>query len=120
MDEEEAAVLVIDILERHGSESRLVWLAELHRVSGIDKGLLRNVMNKLKKSREIREMRGAGGRIFFCLARHYVRCRDAESRPGGGMLRSKKTPRRAGPPTRTRKAKRQKGGRAGPARRRRP
>ena len=74
---------VLDVLEEWGSESKFIWFRELHRITDIDKGILRNILNELKKSREIKDMRGANNRIFFCLKKYYRKCRDAEFRYKG-------------------------------------
>ena len=70
----------LDVLEEWGAKSKFIWFRELHRVTDIDKGVLRNILNELKKSREVKEMHGTNNRIFFCLRRYYVRCRDIEFR----------------------------------------
>ena len=77
---EEATNQVVDLLEEWGSQSKFIWFRELHRITDIDKGLLRNIINELKKSREIKEMHGTNNRIFFCLRRYYIKCRDVEFR----------------------------------------
>ena len=71
---------VLDILESWGSESKFIWFRELHRITDIDKGLLRNILNDLKKSKEIKDMHGTNNRIFFCLKKYYIKCRDIEFR----------------------------------------
>ncbi|NOS61533.1 MAG: hypothetical protein HOO66_00590, partial [Nitrosarchaeum sp.] len=53
---------------------------ELHRITDIDKGLLRNILNDLKKSKEVKEMHGTNNRIFFCLRKYYTKCHDIEFR----------------------------------------
>jgi len=58
---------VLDVLEKWGSDSRFIWFRELHRITDIDKGLLRNIINELKKSKEVKDMHGTNNRIFFCL-----------------------------------------------------
>ena len=77
---EEATTQVIELLEEWGSQSKFIWFRELHRITDIDKGLLRNVLNELKKSKEIKETHGTNNRIFFCLRRYYIKCRDVEFR----------------------------------------
>ena len=77
---EEATNQVVELLEEWGSQSKFIWFRELHRITDIDKGLLRNIINELKKSREIKEMHGTNNRIFFCLRRYYIKCRDVEFR----------------------------------------
>ena len=81
-DEEykEAINQVLAVLEEWGSESKFIWLRELHRITDIDKGLLRNILNELKKSKEVKDMHGTNNRIFFCLKKYYVKCRDVEFR----------------------------------------
>ncbi len=82
MDEEreEATKITLDILEEWGSNSRFIWFRELHRITDIDKGLLRNILNELKKTKEVKEMHGTNNRIFFCLRKYYIKCRDVEFR----------------------------------------
>jgi len=79
-EREEATEITLDLLEEWGSDSRFIWLKELHRITDIDKGLLRNVLNDLKKSKEVKEMKGTNNRIFFCLRKYYIKCRDVEFR----------------------------------------
>ncbi len=79
-EREEATKLTVDTLEEWGSESRFIWFRELHRITDIDKGLLRNILNELKKSKEVKEMHGTNNRIFFCLKKYYIKCRDVEFR----------------------------------------
>ncbi len=74
---------VLDILEKWGSDSRFIWFRELHRITDIDKGLLRNIINQLKKSKEVKDMHGTNNRIFFCLKKYYIKCRDVEFRYKG-------------------------------------
>ena len=77
---EEATNQVVELLEEWGSQSKFIWFRELHRITDIDRGLLRNILNELKKSREIKEMHGTNNRIFFSLRRYYIKCRDVEFR----------------------------------------
>ena len=77
---EEATKEVIKVLEEWGAESKFIWFRELHRITDIDKGLLRNIMNELKKTKEVKEMHGTNNRIFFSLRRYYIKCRDVEFR----------------------------------------
>ena len=77
---ENATQKVLELLEEWGSESRFIWFREIHRITDIDKGLLRNILNELKKSREVKDMHGTNNRIFFCLKKYYVKCRDVEFR----------------------------------------
>ena len=79
-EREDATNRVLDILEEWGAESKFIWFRELHRITDIDKGLLRNILNELKKSREIKETKGTNNRIFFCLRKYYIKCRDVEFR----------------------------------------
>ena len=79
-EHEDATKQVLDVLEEWGSESRFIWLRELHRITDIDKGLLRNILNELKKSKEVKDMHGTNNRIFFCLKKYYIKCRDIEFR----------------------------------------
>ena len=79
-EQEEATKITLDLLEEWGSQSRFIWFRELHRITDIDKGLLRNILNELKKSKEVKEMHGTNNRIFFCLKRYYIKCRDVEFR----------------------------------------
>jgi hypothetical protein len=83
---EEAEKQVIDILEEWGAQSKFIWFRELHRITDIDKGLLRNILNELKKSKEVKEMHGTNNRIFFCLKRYYIKCRDVEFRFKGKVI----------------------------------
>ena len=79
-EREEATKITLDLLEEWGSDSRFIWFRELHRITDIDKGLLRNILNELKKTKEVKEMHGTNNRIFFCLKRYYIKCRDVEFR----------------------------------------
>ena len=79
-DREEATQQVLDVLGKWGSESRFIWFRELHRITDIDKGILRNIINELKKSKEVKDMHGTNNRIFFCLKKYYIKCRDVEFR----------------------------------------
>ena len=79
-EKEESTKVVLDLLEEWGSESRFIWFRELHRITDIDKGILRNILNDLKKSKEVKEMHGTNNRIFFCLKKYYIKCRDVEFR----------------------------------------
>ncbi len=44
MEQEKTTEQVLDVLEEWGSESRFIWFRELHRITDIDKGLLRNII----------------------------------------------------------------------------
>ena len=83
---EEATNEVIKILEEWGTESKFIWFRELHRITDIDKGLLRNILNELKKTKEVKEMHGTNNRIFFSLRRYYIKCRDVEFRFKGKVI----------------------------------
>jgi len=73
-------MLTLKILEEWGNNSRFIWFRELHRITDIEKGILRNILNDLKKSKEIQEMHGTNNRIFFCLRKYYKKCHDVEFR----------------------------------------
>ncbi|MCH9041703.1 MAG: hypothetical protein QQN58_04720 [Nitrosopumilus sp.] len=85
-EQEETTQQVLDVLEKWGSESRFIWFRELHRITDIDKGILRNIINELKKSKEIKDLHGTNNRIFFCLKKYYVKCRDVEFRFKGKVI----------------------------------
>ena len=88
VDEErdKAVKITLDLLEELGSASKFIWFRELHRITDIDKGLLRNILNELKKSKEVKEMHGTNNRIFFCLKKYYIKCRDVEFRFKGKQI----------------------------------
>ena len=79
-EQEESTQQVLDVLEKWGSESKFICFRELHRITDVDKGLLRNIINELKKSKEVKDMHGTNNRIFFCLKKYYIKCRDVEFR----------------------------------------
>ena len=85
-EREEAVKVTLELLEEWGSASKFIWFRELHRITDIDKGLLRNILNELKKSKEVKEMHGTNNRIFFCLKRYYIKCRDVEFRFKGKQI----------------------------------
>ena len=85
-EKEESTQKVLEILEEWGSESKFIWFREIHRITDIDKGLLRNIINELKKSREIEEYRSDSKRIFFCLKKHFKKCRELEKRFKGKQV----------------------------------
>ncbi len=85
-EREEATKITLNLLEEWGSESKFIWFRELHRITDIDKGLLRNILNELKKSKEVKEMHGTNNRIFFCLKKYYIKCRDVEFRFKGKQI----------------------------------
>ena len=78
-EKEEATKQVLQLLEDFGSESKFIWFREIHRLTDIDKGLLRNILNELKKSKEIIEFKSDTKRILFCLKKYYKKCRDLEN-----------------------------------------
>ncbi len=79
-EQEKVTQQILDVLEKWGSESRFIWFRELHRITDIDKGILRNIINELKKSKEVKDMHGTNNSIFFCLKKYYIKCRDVEFR----------------------------------------
>ena len=85
-EREDTTQQVLDVLEKWGSESKFIWFRELHRITDIDKGLLRNIINELKKSKEVKDMHGTNNRIFFCLKKYYIKCRDVEFRYKGKKI----------------------------------
>lgn len=85
-----ATAEVLRVLEEWGMESRMIWFRELHRITDIDKGLLRNILNGLKKSRELTEHKGPNSRIYLCLRKHRVRCSDALYRAGNAGKKGSK------------------------------
>ena len=66
-EREKAVNAALNLLEEWGSASKFIWFRELHRITEIDKGLLRNILTELKKSKEVKETHGTNNRIFFCL-----------------------------------------------------
>lgn len=85
-EREEATQKVLEILEEWGGDSKFIWFREIHRVTDIDKGLLRNIINDLKKSKEITEHHSDTKRIFFCLKKYFKKCRDLEKRFKGKQV----------------------------------
>lgn len=85
-DKDEAIEKLLELLEEWGSQSKFIWFREIHRITDIDKGLLRNIINELKKSKEISEMKGDSQRIFYCLKKYYIKCRDMEYRFKGKTI----------------------------------
>ena len=83
---EEATNKIIEILNDWGSESKFIWFKELQRITDIEKGLLRNILKELKKTKEVKEMHGTNNRIFFSLRRYYIKCRDVEFRFKGKVI----------------------------------
>ena len=85
-EREEATKKVLQLLEEWGSDSKFIWFREIHRITDIDKGLLRNILNDLKKSRDIAETQKDTQRIFFCLKKYYKKCQDVEKRFKGKSM----------------------------------
>ena len=79
-EREEATNTVLQLLEEWGKDSKFIWFREIHRITDIDKGLLRNILNDLKKSKDISETQKDTQRIFFCLKKYYKKCQDVENR----------------------------------------
>jgi len=79
-EKQEATRKVLQLLDEWGSDSKFIWFREVHRITNIDKGLLRNIINDLKKSKDITEFHGDTKRIFFCLKKYYKKCLDLEKR----------------------------------------
>lgn len=52
---EEATNQILELLEDWGSQSKFIWFRELHRITDIDKGLLRNIINELKKQKRLKK-----------------------------------------------------------------
>ena len=86
---EKATEQVIQLLEEWGADAKFIWFREVHRVTDIDKGLLRNILNELKKSKQVTEYSGDTKRIFFCLRKYYKKCRDLENRFKGKPIMAK-------------------------------
>jgi len=81
MDErEEETNKVLQLLEEWGSDSKFIWFREIHRITDIDKGILRNILYNLKKSKDITETQKDTQRIFFCLKKYYKKCQEVEKR----------------------------------------
>lgn len=78
-EREEAIKQVLQLLEDFGSESKFIWFREIHRLTEIDKGLLRNILNELKKSNDITEFKSDTKRILFCLKKYFKKCKDLEN-----------------------------------------
>ncbi|PIW32284.1 MAG: hypothetical protein COW27_04645 [Nitrosopumilales archaeon CG15_BIG_FIL_POST_REV_8_21_14_020_37_12] len=85
-EKEEATKKILEVLEEWGSQSKFIWFRELHRITDIDKGLLRNIINELKKSKDVSEMKGDNKRIFYCRKKYYIKCRDMEYRFKGKTI----------------------------------
>jgi hypothetical protein len=85
-EREEATKQVLQLLEEWGTDAKFIWFREIHRITDVDKGLLRNIINDLKKSKEITEYKNDTKRIFFCLKKYYKKCRDVENRFKGKVV----------------------------------
>jgi len=85
-EKQEATKKVLQLLDEWGSDSKFIWFREVHRITNIDKGLLRNIINDLKKSKDITEFHGDTKRIFFCLKKYYKECQDLEKRFKGKQI----------------------------------
>ncbi len=58
---------VIELLEEWGLKSKFIWFRELHRITDIDKGLLRNILNELKKQKRLKRCVELTTEYFFVL-----------------------------------------------------
>ncbi len=85
-EKQEATRKVLQLLDEWGRDSKFIWFREIHRITNIDKGLLRNIINVLKKSKDVTEFHGDTKRIFFCLKKYYSKCRDLETRFKGKQI----------------------------------
>jgi hypothetical protein len=83
---EEDTKKVLQLLEEWGSESRFIWFREIHRITDIDKGILRNILNDLRKSKDVIYTQKDTQRIFFCLKKYYKKCQDVEKRFKGKSI----------------------------------
>ncbi len=72
-EKEEATKKVLQLLDEWGSDSKFIWFREVHRITNIDRGLLRNIINDLKKSKDITEFHGDTKRIFFNTQNNYYK-----------------------------------------------
>ena len=88
-EKEEATQKVFQLLEEWGAESKFIWFREIHRITDVDKGLLRNIINELKKSKDITEVPGDTKRIFFCLKKYFKKCKDVEKRFKGKTTKAR-------------------------------
>ena len=88
-EKDEATEKVIQLLEEWGADSKFIWFREIHRITDIDKGLLRNILNELKKSRDVKEVPGDTRRIFLCLKKYYKKCLDLQKRFKGKPIMAK-------------------------------
>ena len=79
-EREEATKKVLHLLEEWGSDSRFIWFREIHRITDVDKGILRNILNDLRKSNDITETQKDTQRKYFCLKKYYKKCQDVEKR----------------------------------------
>jgi hypothetical protein len=85
-ENEEATKKVLQLLEDWGSNSKFIWFREIHRITDIDKGILRNILNDLKKSKDITYTQKNTQRIFFCLKKYHKKCQDVENRFKGKSI----------------------------------
>jgi hypothetical protein len=85
-EKQEATKKVLQLLDEWGSDSKFIWIREIHRITNIDKRLLRNIVNDLKKSKDITEFHVYTKRIFFCLEKYYKKCLDLEKRFKGKQI----------------------------------
>ncbi|HUU49282.1 MAG TPA: hypothetical protein VMW55_10950 [Nitrosopumilaceae archaeon] len=85
-EREEATKKVLQLLEEWGSESKFIWFREIHRITDIDKGILRNILNDLRKSKDVIYTQKDTQRIFFCLKKYYKKCQDVEKRFKGKSI----------------------------------
>lgn len=80
LEKEDATKIVMRLLEEWGASSKFIWFREIHRLTDIDKGLLRNIIKELKRDRVIIETQNDSSRIFYCLKKYYAKCKDIEYR----------------------------------------
>ena len=78
--------IVLELLEEWGKDSKFIWFREIDRQTGLDRGLLRNILNSLKKSKEVKEKHGQNKRIFYSLSKYYKNCFEAELKVKGKIL----------------------------------
>ena len=80
IERENATKRVLQLLEEWGADSKFIWFREIHRITDIDKGILRNILNDLKKSKDIAETQKDTARIYFCLKKYYKKCQEVEKK----------------------------------------
>lgn len=73
-------ISVLDLLDRYGAKARPLRFQEIDIQTRINRGLLRNILNHLKKTREVETIYGDNGRILYVLKKHHRRCLIAESK----------------------------------------